>query len=119
MPIYQQIAEQVKTLIINSQLKPGEQIPAVRELAKWLEVNPSTVARAYFDLKQEGLVVTSRRRGTIIRGDEGYWKNNYEDQSQFIGKVNITANPDQGTGFRQIEATLALHPAYWQVQRST
>jgi GntR family transcriptional regulator len=66
IPIYQQILEQVKGLISNGQLKTGEKIPSVRAMASRLQLNPSTVARAYYSLKQEGFVTTNRRRGTVI-----------------------------------------------------
>lgn len=71
-PIYQQILEQVKDLISNGQLKPGEKIPSVRDLADWLQLNPSTVARAYYCLKQEGFVTANRRHGTVVM-DSGYF----------------------------------------------
>jgi GntR family transcriptional regulator len=70
-PIYQQIFEQVKFLISNGQLKPGQKIPSVRDLADSLQLNPSTVARAYYCLKQEGFVTTNRRCGTVVM-DSGY-----------------------------------------------
>ena len=70
-PIYQQITDQVKQLIANNQLKAGEQMPTVRELSEQLGVNPATVARAYMELGQEGILGASRRRGTIVMGDAG------------------------------------------------
>ena len=69
IPIYRQIIEQVKQLVANDQLKAGVSMPTVRELAEQLGLNPSTVARAYQDLGQEGILGASRRRGTIVMGD--------------------------------------------------
>jgi DNA-binding transcriptional regulator YhcF (GntR family) len=120
VPIYQQIVEQVKHLIAGNQLKMGEQIPAVREMARWLKVNPSTVARAYYDLKREGIVATSRRRGTIILGNVNYSGDNDPDQDRYIGEVDghLWETLAQKSTNENQEATFALHLAHWRVQRS-
>lgn len=64
-PIFAQIVEQVRQATAQGTLRPGEQIPTVRELAKELLVNPNTIARAYQDLERAGLVVTRRGAGTF------------------------------------------------------
>ena len=61
VPIFRQIAEQVRHQILSGQLKEGEQITSVRELAKLIKVNPITISKAYSFLEQEQLV--ERRRG--------------------------------------------------------
>lgn len=63
---YEQISAQIRTLIVASQLHPGQLLPSVRQLARDLNVAPNTVVRAYNELEQEGLVVISARRGVII-----------------------------------------------------
>lgn len=75
IPIYQQIVDGYKVLVINNFLNDGDKIPAIRELAAQLEVNPSTVAKAYAQLEREGLIKTSRGRGTYISTDN-FDKNN-------------------------------------------
>jgi len=118
-PLFQQIVEQVKQLVTSDQLKPGEQIPSVRDLAGWLQVNPSTVARAYYDLKLEGLVATSRRRGTIIVS-----KNQEDKVKQISNRFNWKANNQllgnltHSTSMEDMETAFTLHPAYWRVQRT-
>ncbi len=59
VPIFQQVVEQVKRAIATGMLKPGEQLPTVRELAEEHSINPNTIAKAYQNLKLLGLV-TSR-----------------------------------------------------------
>jgi len=66
VPIYTQITGQVKSRILSGTLKPGSQLPSVRELAVQLTINPNTVARAYQDLEREGWVRTRRGRGTYV-----------------------------------------------------
>jgi GntR family transcriptional regulator len=68
IPFYKQIAAEIKRCVATSQVKPGECIPTIRELANYLQINPATVARAYQELEREGLVAASRRRGTIVLG---------------------------------------------------
>jgi DNA-binding transcriptional regulator YhcF (GntR family) len=114
-PFYQQIVKQMKNLIDCGLLKPGEQIPSVRDLANWLQLNPSTVARAYYDLKQEGLVVTSRRRGTIIvenQNKEHRTKNQSVWSRQHLLDT-LTANSSPAG----IETAFTLQPSYWRVQK--
>jgi DNA-binding transcriptional regulator YhcF (GntR family) len=115
-PIYRQIVEQISNLIAGGRLKHGEQIPSVRDLASWLQLNPSTVARAYYDLKQAGLVVTSRRQGTIVTG----YKQAQEQYKKPFGwperhhlLETLTPCADQG----EIETAFTLQPSYWRVQR--
>jgi GntR family transcriptional regulator len=65
-PIYSQIAEQVKARVAAGALKPGDQLPTVRQLAADLRVNFNTVARAYRILHEEGVISTQQGRGTFI-----------------------------------------------------
>lgn len=61
-----QIVEQVKSRVLSGQLKPGNQLPTVRQLAAELRVNFNTVARAYRILDELGLISTQQGRGTYI-----------------------------------------------------
>lgn len=65
-PIYFQIMGQVKHAIATGELKPGTQLPTVRQLAADLRVNFNTVARAYRLLDEEGIISTQHGRGTYI-----------------------------------------------------
>jgi len=63
---YLQIIRQIKYLIACGALKAGDQLPAIRDLAMQLRVNPNTVARAYRELSYEKLLSTSWGAGTFI-----------------------------------------------------
>lgn len=65
-PIYLQIVEQIRQKVANGELKPGDQLPTVRQLAAELRVNFNTVARAYRLLDEAGLISTQHGRGTFI-----------------------------------------------------
>lgn len=66
-PLYAQLLRQIKHAVATGTLEPGDQLPTVRELAEELVVNPNTVARAYREAKQEGLIESTRGRGTFVR----------------------------------------------------
>ncbi len=63
-----QICEQIRRLILSGRLKPGDQLPTVRQLAADLRVNFNTVARAYRTLDEERLISTQHGRGTFVTG---------------------------------------------------
>lgn len=69
-PIFLQIARQIETQVKDGTLKPGDQLPTVRELAIDLRINFSTVARAYRILDDQRLISTQRGRGTYISDEE-------------------------------------------------
>ncbi|MBT9499715.1 MAG: GntR family transcriptional regulator [Burkholderiaceae bacterium] len=64
-PIYRQLVELVRRLVASGQLKAGDEIPSVRELAQGLVVHPMTISKAYGLLEAEGLL--ERRRGLAMR----------------------------------------------------
>lgn len=65
-PVYLQIIEEVKQAVATGELKPGDQLPTVRQLAADQRVNFNTVARAYRLLDEEGIISTQHGRGTYI-----------------------------------------------------
>jgi GntR family transcriptional regulator len=66
VPIYLQIVNQVKYLVASGRLAPGEELPPIRVLAEQLLVNPNTVARAYRELENAGVVTKRRTAGTYV-----------------------------------------------------
>ncbi|NLY53444.1 MAG: GntR family transcriptional regulator [Firmicutes bacterium] len=69
LPIYTQIMEWFKRLILSGKLSPGEKVPPVRELALQLGVNPNTLQRAMSELEREGLLYTERTAGRFVTED--------------------------------------------------
>lgn len=67
-PPYEQIRAQVSSLIAIGALAPGARLPTVRRLAADLGIAAGTVARAYRELEQSGLIETRRRNGTVVAG---------------------------------------------------
>jgi GntR family transcriptional regulator len=65
-PIWRQIEEGVRRLIVLGALRPGGAVPSVRDLARDLRVNPNTVARAYQRLTDSGVLAVRRGEGTYV-----------------------------------------------------
>ncbi|HTP40480.1 MAG TPA: GntR family transcriptional regulator [Steroidobacteraceae bacterium] len=65
-PIYRQIEAQLRRFIASGQLRPGESLPSVREVAGRHAINPMTVSRAYSLLETEGLLERQRGRGMVV-----------------------------------------------------
>jgi len=66
VPIYEQIKQGIVRLVATGRLKVGEPLPSIRDLAAEIIVNPNTVARAYRELEQGGLVLTQKGRGSFV-----------------------------------------------------
>ena len=64
--VYVQIENQIRAAIASGKLKPGDQLPSVRELSEKTQVNPNTVAKAYRDLEVMGLLYTRRGMGVYV-----------------------------------------------------
>ena len=66
VPIYEQIVDQIKTLIRDGELKENDNLPSVRSLAKELKISALTVKKAYDNLEAEGFTVTVHGKGTYV-----------------------------------------------------
>src|ERR1700722_1346415 len=75
IPLYVQLCDQLRALVHAGELRPGDRIPASRELAQHLGVHRTTVANAYAELESEGLIQGHVGRGTFIRANSRPLKN--------------------------------------------
>jgi DNA-binding transcriptional MocR family regulator len=71
VPVYEQIRSQVSALVAVGGLRPGDRLPASRDLARDLGIAVGTVQRAYRELEAGGVVTSRRRVGTVIAGPTG------------------------------------------------
>lgn len=67
VPLYEQIAARLRVAVASDELKAGELLPSVRQLAATLRVNPATVVQAYRDLEREGFVEMRHGAGTFVQ----------------------------------------------------
>ena len=78
IPIYRQLAEQIRRMVAGGQLQAGDELPSVRELAVAHAVNPMTISKAYSLLEVEGVLV--RQRGKPMQVAEQSASTNSEQQ---------------------------------------
>jgi GntR family transcriptional regulator len=64
-PIYEQVRDGLRKLIVSGALPGGEKLPSVRELAAQLAINPNTIQRAYRELEQEGYLYSVPGKGSF------------------------------------------------------
>lgn len=64
-PIYEQIKDGLRRLVVTGVVKKDEKLPSVRELATQLSINPNTIQKAYRELEQEGYIYTIAGRGSF------------------------------------------------------
>ncbi|KYH30357.1 MULTISPECIES: GntR family transcriptional regulator [Clostridium] len=65
-PIYEQISNQIKALIIQGELQEGDALPSIRSLAKELQISVITTKRAYEELEREGFIETVAGKGSFV-----------------------------------------------------
>ena len=65
-PIYEQLTDNIKSLVLRGILKPDEQLPGVRTLAVELAINPNTIQKAYAELERQGIIYSMQGRGSFV-----------------------------------------------------
>src|SRR6266480_4457888 len=101
VPLYIQLRDQLRALVHAGDLRPGDRIPASRELATMLGVHRTTVANAYAELESEGLIQGHVGRGTFINGNGGIrWELLFADERGEEILSRLTANvPEDALSF--------------------
>jgi molybdate-binding protein/DNA-binding transcriptional regulator YhcF (GntR family) len=119
VPAGQQIMDQVRLAVAAGRLRPGERLEPVRHLAERLNLNPSTVARAYHALEREGVIQTNRRGGSVIAA--GADAENLRDLRS--GRLWSTVERSvvealaHGYTVEEVEAAFDLQLAAWRERR--
>lgn len=105
-PIYSQIAEHIKMQIVSQEIKSGDQLPTVRELAQEAGVNPNTMQRAFTELEREGMVFSQRTSGRFVTEDNLLIGN----IRQQVAKAELATfvNNMKKIGYKLDEITVAL-----------
>lgn len=93
VPVYRQLIDQVLVATASSALRPGDQLPTVRQLAVDLSINPNTVVRAYKELEIRGMLATQQGIGTFVTdkkaepGDAGRQRRLQLFVSEFVARA--------------------------------
>ena len=98
-PIYEQVKDGFRKLILSGGLPTGERLPSVRELAAELAINPNTIQRAYRELEGDGLIYTVAGKGAFAASD---------------GKAAVRRREELTTVLRQTLQELKLLGMTWQ-----
>ena len=121
-PLYKQLGEQIRRLIANEYLRAGERLPTTRQLAQSLGINQNTVVRAYMELEQERIVVSRRRRGTVVSAESGnpdLQMLREQRLSNIISNSMIEAL-SLGYSLEELDVTFHLQAARWrELKRKT
>lgn len=70
-PLYQQVKDSLRRMMLTGLLEPGEKLPSVRSLATQLAINPNTIQRAYAELEAEGYIYSVAGRGSFVSAGDG------------------------------------------------
>ena len=70
-PLYEQVVDGFRRLIVSGALRPDDRLPSVRSLATQLAINPNTIQRAYRELEQEGCISSVRGKGSFVADVSG------------------------------------------------
>jgi GntR family transcriptional regulator len=116
VPIYIQVEEQIRSLIAAGQLRPGDQLPTIRELAAELRVNYNTIARIYLDLDRDGVISTQRGRGTFVAGlpDEDQMAQMRREKLDAIVRSALDEARILGYASSEIAAVFEEELAHWR-----
>ena len=82
-PIYLQVINDLKKKMVKGELKPGEKMPASRELAVMYKVNQNTAARIYREMELEGYCFTKRGIGTFVSEEENMFENVKKEMAEY------------------------------------
>ena len=69
-PIYEQVEDGIRKLVVNNLIAADEKLPSVRELASKYALNPNTISRAYRELEEQGYIYTLNGKGTFVAANE-------------------------------------------------
>ena len=110
-PIWRQIEERVRRLVLAGRLVPGSPVPSVRDLARTLRVNPATVAKAYQRLTEAGVLQVRRGEGTFVADEPPPMAAAERDRALHDG-AHRYATTAMAVGASPKEATAELHAAW-------
>ena len=102
-PIYEQIIEKIRQLILRGILKKDDAIPSVRSLAMELSINPNTIQKAYQELERMGYIYSVKGRGSFIKDSEIVVEEAVEEVKDDIRALILKAK-DAGISLKKLLA---------------
>ena len=84
IPIYLQVVEEIKRMLISGELKPGEKLWSARDMAVRYKINPNTAARVYKELEMQELCFTKRGLGTYLTEEPGIAEKLKKEKAEYL-----------------------------------
>ena len=109
LPIYEQLKQECKRLILSGVIAPVDKLPSVRELAGSLSINPNTIQRAYNQLEQEGLIYPVKGKGNFIADSECVRK---ISRKSYLEEMKTLVQKGRDMGFVEEELTYIIRDCY-------
>jgi len=104
--MYVQIMEHVRRRIAVGDLKPGQPLPSIRQLAVDLQISVITVKRAYLELEREGLIATQHGKGSVVAAGRGIRTRLYEQELSKHLEEAVRLAVLLGLGSRELQRRL-------------
>lgn len=108
--LYEQIIDNIKSLVLAGELAADDKLPSVRSLAKELGINPNTIQKAYSELERQGIIVTLPGRGSMILTDKNSLRG--EQLDTLTEKLSSIAAEMQAAGVSEEEFVDTARRAY-------
>ena len=113
-PIYEQIVEKYKLLILKGVLAPDEQMPSVRNLAMEISTNPNTVQKAFAELERRGFIYSVKGRGNFVAGNPALLE---ERKKQIAKEVALKLKEAASIGIARDEMMQAVAEAEAEMKK--
>ncbi len=95
-PIYEQIVEQYKHLILAGIMETDEQMPSVRSLAMELSTNPNTIQKAFSELERQGFIYSVKGRGNFVKQNDSLRK---AHRTELVARMGMLRTEARDLGF--------------------
>lgn len=108
-PIYEQIVERLKELVLRGCLEPDCQLPSVRNLAIELSINPNTIQRAYSELERQGYIYSIKGKGNFIAINDRLVE---QKQNEIFEAVSRLVDAAKGIGITEEQFVNRVNESY-------
>lgn len=108
-PIYEQVRDSLRQLILSGAIAPGEKLPSVRELAGSLAINPNTIQRSYRELEHLGIIYTVAGKGAFA-AEDGIAR--AQRQGELQAQMRVLAQELKSLGVTEEEAVSPIRQVY-------
>lgn len=108
-PIYEQIVEKFRMLILSGAMESSSRMPSVRQLAMELSINPNTIQRAYMELEQQGLIYPVKGKGSFVTDSSEIRRIGMEE---YLQELKETAEKGRKLGMKEEEMIRAIRECY-------